>query len=59
MVSVMVLLVAIESAICVHHASVVAWLLLLVGLGMCWLVLMVAGLVENLRMLPVAFGLLQ
>lgn len=62
MVNVMVLLVAAEGAICIHHAIIVAWLLLLllmVRLGMCWVVLMVAGLVESLGVPPVAFRLLQ
>lgn len=58
-VSVMVLLVATESAIRIHHAIIVARLLLIVWLGMCWLVLMVTRLVESLCMPPVAFGLLQ
>lgn len=60
MVSVMVLLVAIESAIRIHHAVIiVAGLLLVVWLGMCWLVLIGAGLVERLCVPPVAFRLLQ
>lgn len=58
-VSVMVLLVATESAICIHHAIIMARLLLIVWLGMCWLVLMLSGLVENLRVPPIAFRLLQ
>lgn len=57
MVSVMVMLVTIEAAIGIHCAVIVAWLLVVVRLGMCWLV--VAGLVESLRIPPVAFRLLQ
>lgn len=59
MVSVMVMLVTIEAAIGIHRAVIVAWLLVVVRLGMCWLVLIVAGLVESLRIPPVAFRLLQ
>lgn len=59
MVSVMVMLVTIEAAIGIHRAVIVAWLLVVVRLGMCWLVLIVAGLVESLRMPPVVFRLLQ
>ena len=58
-VSVMVLLVATEAAICGHDAIIVTWLLLMVWLGMCVVVLMVTGLVESLGMPPAAFRLLE
>lgn len=58
-VSVMVLLVAIESAICIHHTILMARLMAMVLLGVCGLALRVAGLVESLRVPPVAFRLLQ
>lgn len=58
MVSMMVLLVAVISAVCVHHSIIVAGLWLMEWLGLCWLVLIVAGRVEGLRMPPVALRLL-
>lgn len=63
MVSGRVLLVSVESAICVHPGVIMVGLMVMVmvllRMRMCWLALVVAGQVEGLSVPPVALRLLQ